>query len=281
MGQAISPLLELPADHPGASDPEYRARRAAIAAVAERHRPGDPIPTVDYTPDEDAVWREVSGALRDRHAHLACRAYRDGADALDLPVDTAPQLAAVDARLRTLTGFRLVPTPGLVPTRTFYGALADRRFHATQYVRHPSVPFYTPEPDVIHEVIGHANALAAPAFAALYRSAGEAARRCETDAALDTFSRIFWFALEFGVVREGGQLRAAGAGLLSSFGELEVFRSAAQRPWDAAGMATLAYDITRYQPVLFVADSFARFHDDLMALFHAFDDDTAARLRRS
>ena len=88
-----------------------------------------------------------------------------------------PQLAEVSRRLQRLTGWRFHAAPGLAPIREFYGALAERRFLSTQYVRHPSVPLYTPEPDVIHELVGHANGLAEPRFADLYAVAGAAGRR--------------------------------------------------------------------------------------------------------
>jgi phenylalanine-4-hydroxylase len=183
----------------------------------------------------------------------------------------------VTGRLEWLTGFRLEPVPGLVPTRTFYGALAERRFLSTQYMRHHSVPFYTPEPDIVHELIGHANMLASPVFAALYQAAGRASRRATTDDALEFFSRVFWFTLEFGVVRERDELRVYGAGLLSSFGELEEYRDATARPMDIAAMGTLEYDITRYQPVLFAARSLAEIVDVAGDFFETFDDEAAAR----
>jgi phenylalanine-4-hydroxylase len=205
-------------------------------------------------------------------------AYRDGARALDLPTDEVPQLGAVSARLAELTGWSITPVPGLVPTRTFYEALAERRFCSTQYIRHHSVPFYTPEPDVVHELVGHANALADPRFAGLYELAGQAARRSESDEALEAFSRIFWFSLEFGVCWEDGELRTYGAGLLSSYGEIQAFRAAEVRPLDTRAMATLDYDITRYQPVLFAADSFAHAQEVLATTFAGWDDDACARL---
>jgi phenylalanine-4-hydroxylase len=269
--------FELPADHPGVSDPGYRARRAAIAEVGRTYRRGAPIPDVVYTPEEDEVWRVVSSELARKHEAYACRAYRAGAEAVTLPADRVPQLREVDARVRELTGFRIEPVPGLVPTREFYGSLADRVFRSTQYVRHHSVPFYTPEPDIIHEIIGHANMLGNPVFADLYQLAGQASRRAETDAALDFFSKVFWFTLEFGVVWEDGELRAYGAGLLSSYGEIEEFRRAEIRPWDLAQMGTLDYDITRYQPVLFAAESFDRMVDDLSAFFAGYDDEDHRR----
>ena len=269
--------LELPEDHPGFSDDAYRARRAAIADVGRRHRRGGPIADVEYAPEEDEVWRVVSHELARKHQAYACRAYREGAAAVTLPTERVPQLREVDARVHGLTGFHIEPVPGLVPTRRFYGSLAERVFLSTQYVRHHSVPFYTPEPDIVHEIIGHANMLGNPTFADLYELAGRASLRAESDAALDFFSRVFWFTLEFGVVWEDGELRTYGAGLLSSYGEIEAFRSAEVRPWDIGAMGTQDYDITRYQPVLFAAESFDRMVEDLGAFFAGYDEDDHAR----
>jgi phenylalanine-4-hydroxylase len=279
MGDTVigSPALELPADHPGFSDPDYRARREAIAEVGASYRSGRPIPEVHYTREEDEVWRVVSSELAGLHRRFACREYVSAAGRLALPADRVPQLHEVDARVRDLTGFRIEPVPGLVPTDVFYGALAERRFLSTQYIRHHSVPFYTPEPDIVHEIVGHAGMLASPTFADLYEAAGRASQRATTPEAKDFFSRVFWFTLEFGVVWERGELRAYGAGLLSSYGEIEVFRDAEVRPWDLEQMGTLDYDITRYQPVLFAAASFERMVDDLGSFFAGYDDDDHAR----
>src|SRR5487761_1468522 len=153
----VTALLELPVDHPGFSDPAYRGRRQAIAAAAADYHPGDQIPDVSYSAEEDEVWRVVSSELGLKHRRLACSEYLAGADRLVLPTSRVPQLREVDARVHALTGFHIRPVPGLVPVRDFYGSLAERTFMSTQYVRHHSVPFYTPEPDIIHEIIGHAN----------------------------------------------------------------------------------------------------------------------------
>ena len=271
-------ILELPTDHPGVSDLAYRARRAAIADVGHAYRPGSPIPDVEYSPEEDEVWHVVSRELAAKHRRYACRAYLEAADALVLPPDRVPQLREVDERLRATTNFRIAPVPGLVPPRQFYASLAARTFQSTQYIRHHSVPFYTPEPDIVHEIIGHANMLAGPQFADLYEAAGGASLRAETDAAHEFFSRVFWFTLEFGVVREDGELKTYGAGLLSSYGEIDAFRSADIRPWSLALMGTLDYDITHYQPVLFEAASFEQMVGDLLEFFAAYDDDTYGRL---
>jgi phenylalanine-4-hydroxylase len=256
-------ILELAADHPGFSDPAYRERRARIAAVGASYLPGEPIPDVTYTSEEDEVWRVVSGELGEKHRRLAAREVVDASDRLRLPTERVPQLREVDERLRELTGFRIRPVPGLVPTREFYGALAERTFLATQYLRHHSVPFYTPEPDVLHEVVGHATMLADPRLADLYELAGWASLRCRTDEELERFSKVFWFTVEFGVVWQADELKAWGAGLLSSYGEIEVFRAADVLTWDLERMGRTEYDITRYQPVLFAAESFDRLVADL------------------
>lgn len=279
MAAPIAPSrFELPGDHPGFSDPAYRERRARIAEVGAAYRRSDPIPDVAYTAEEDEVWRVVSTELAGKHRKYACAEYLVGADRLVLPTTHVPQLREVDERVHDLTGFHINPVPGLVPTRTFYGSLAERRFLSTQYIRHHSVPLYTPEPDIIHEIIGHANMLASPVFADLYEVAGRASLRATTGVSLDVFSRIFWFTLEFGVVHESGEMKAYGAGLLSSYGEIEKFRDAEIRPWDFLGMATQEYDITHYQPVLFAAASFEQMLSDIYAFFSSYDDEACNRL---
>lgn len=270
--------VELPADHPGVHDQEYLERRGRIAEVGARYRAGDPIPDVHYTAEEDRVWATVSAELAELHQRFASEEVMRGIERLALPTERVPQLREVDARLRELSGFRIRPVPGLVPTREFYGALAERTFASTQYIRHHSVPFYTPEPDIVHEIIGHATMLASPRLADLYESAGRASLRATSDEALDFFSRVFWFTLEFGVVRERGEVRAYGAGLLSSYGEIQVFHDATIRPWDLRTMGTTDYDITQYQPLLFAAESTAQLLDDLGAFFDGYDDDTYRRL---
>jgi phenylalanine-4-hydroxylase len=270
--------VHLGKDHPGFNDPEYRRRRNEIAAAAMEWEPGQPVPRVSYTEQENEIWRTVSAELHTKHEQYAVREYLEAKERLGLPEDRVPQLDEVTARLEPLTGFRYHPAPGLVPLREFYGSLADRVFHSTQYVRHPSEPLYTPEPDVIHEVIGHGNMLASPRFAALKKAAGEAARRVETDDALQLIADIFWFTMEFGVMREDGELRAYGAGILSSYGEIEEFRHMEIRALDLAEMGAIEYDITKYQPVLYCAESMDELEHVVGGFFESADDETRARM---
>jgi phenylalanine-4-hydroxylase len=271
-------VVELSQEHPGFSDPAYRARRNDIAALALDWSPSMPIPRVVYTDEEQDVWRLVSSELARKHRTYACRDYVEASERLRLPTDRVPHLDEVSAALEPLTGFRYHPAAGLVPLREFYEAFCRGVFYSTQYVRHHSVPLYTPEPDAVHEIIGHANQIACPRFAALYRLVGDATRRIETREALEYLSRVFWFSMEFGVVREDGEIRAYGAGILSSYGEIEEFRACEMRPLDVHAMGTQDYDITHYQPVLYLADSIGQLEEVLGGFFATMDDDTPARL---
>jgi phenylalanine-4-hydroxylase len=285
-GQLYAPVTEdesgvtvhLAPDHPGANDPEYRRRREEIAGPALRWKPGEPVPRVEYTDAENEIWAKVCAELAPKHERLAIRGFLEGKEALGLPADRVPQLDEVSAGLEPLSGFTLHPAAGLVPLDQFYGSLADGVFHSTQYLRHGSQPLYTPEPDIIHEVVGHGNLLANPAIADVKRRAGEAARRCETEEGLQFVADVFWFTIEFGVMYEDGELRCYGAGLLSSYGEIEEFRGATIRPLDFYAMGTLEYDISHYQPTLFACDGMNELTERVGEFFAEFDDETPARL---
>jgi len=270
--------VELSRAHPGFADPEYRARRDAIASLSIGYAAGDPIPVVEYTDVEHEVWRAVSRELAVKQRTYAVGAFLDAVDSLALPHDHIPQLAGVSSRLMPITGFRYQPVAGLAPLRKFYGSFAEDEFLSTQYIRHHSSPLYTPEPDIVHEVLGHANQLADPTTAHLYRLVGAAVRRVETDEALRVLSRIFWFTFEFGVVEEDGELKAYGAGILSSFGELDAFRQATIRPLDFAEMTHVDYDITTYQPTLFAARALTELYEQLEVFLTSFSDETPLQL---
>lgn len=271
--------VHLADNHPGRDDAEYRARRAAIAGAAIAAGRSGPPPVIDYTEAEQDVWRVASAELAPKHLKYAHSEYLAAKAALRLPTDHVPQLAAVTAGLAPLSGWTYRAAPGLVPLREFYADLAVRTFNSTQFLRHPSQPLYTPEPDIIHEVIGHANQLASPRFARLTEAAGLASRRLVSDAAMKFVADVFWFTLEFGVIREHGEVKAYGAGILSSYGEMDEFGHMEIRPLDLAAMGTLVYDITAYQPVLFCAESLDQLDDVVGEFFDTVDDELTERLR--
>ena len=253
-------IVQLDPDHPGFRDREYRKRRNQIAQLATNFQPGDQIPDAPYTEEEHQVWRAIWTALEPAHQKHACGEYLASLRRLNFDPDRIPQLREVNEKVQAISGFRLEPVAGLVQPRVFLENLADGVFLCTQYIRHHSTPLYTPEPDVVHEIVGHGVTLACPQLAELNRLFGQAVKRTSSADALERLSRVYWFTVEFGVLRENGSLKAYGTGLLSSAGELEEMQEAELRPFDLAAASLEKYDPTHFQPVLFCADSFDRMY---------------------
>lgn len=249
-------IVQLNPDHPGFRDPDYRARRNRIAEIALHYKAGAPIPDAPYTTEEHEVWRTIWEALEPAHQEHACAEYLRCVRRLGLPTNRIPQLREVAARVEALSGFRLEPVAGLVEPRVFLESLARGVFLSTQYIRHHSTPLYTPEPDVAHEIIGHAVTLASETLAELNRLVGYAVKRTASTEALERLARVYWFTIEFGVLREDGKVKAYGTGLLSSAGELDAMHGATLRPLDLEAASRQEFDPTDYQPLLFCADSF-------------------------
>jgi len=256
-------MVQLSPDHPGFRDPAYRARRNRIAQLALSYRSGEEIPEAPYTPEEHLVWRAVWQALGPAHRAHACAEYQASVQRLALAPDRIPQLREVNEKVQAISGFRLEPVAGLVEPRVFLESLASGTFLCTQYIRHHSTPLYTPEPDVVHEIVGHAVTLASTRLAELNRLFGKAVKRTSSLEALNRLSRVYWFTIEFGALRENGSLKAYGTGLLSSAGELEAMHNAELRPLDLEAASRHEYDPTHYQPVLFCADSFETMYNSL------------------
>lgn len=256
-------LVQLDRDHPGFRDQNYRARRDAIARIALDHRPGQPVPVAPYTDEEHGVWRTILAKLAPLHAERVCAPLNDVQATMALDRQEIPQLCAVNDVLGPASGFAMVPAPGLATPRGFLELLADGFFLSTQYIRHHSRPLYTPEPDVVHELVGHAASLLHPDIVALSRAFGHAAKRAD-EGAIQQLIQAYWYTLEFGGVEEDGQVKAYGAGLLSSAGELARFTTEAElRPWDLERIARTPFDPTDYQPQIYVAPSFARMVSEL------------------
>jgi phenylalanine-4-hydroxylase len=262
-------LVNLDQNHPGFRDLVYLRRRDAIARQAHEHKAGEPAPQIAYTEEEHGVWATALKALEPLHAKYAAQSYLEAFPNVGFAPDRILQLSQAGERLKALTGFTYAPVAGLVTPAEFFLGLRERVFFATQYMRHPSVPLYTPEPDVIHELIGHAPSLADARYADVNRMFGEATANAD-DARIQRLINAYWYTLEFGLVQEDGAVKAVGAGLLSSFGELGRFEKEARlEPFDIETVAHTSFDPTNYQPCLFVAESEA---DLLGTLMHWLDD---------
>ncbi|HKP46455.1 MAG TPA: phenylalanine 4-monooxygenase [Pyrinomonadaceae bacterium] len=256
-------LVQLDPDHPGFRDENYRARRNEIARLAMTYKTDMPIPDAPYTAEEHKVWQTIREAIEPQHLKYACNEYLQCLARLNLPRDRIPQLREVSSSIEALSGFRLEPVAGLVQPRVFLESLANGVFLCTQYIRHHSTPLYTPEPDVVHELLGHAVTLANEQLAELNRLVGNVVKRTKERDALERLARVYWYTLEFGVLIERHDVKAYGTGLLSSAGELQAMQAAELRTFDLEQAARLEYDPTRFQPILFCADSFQEMYEGL------------------
>ncbi|MEP7213449.1 MAG: phenylalanine 4-monooxygenase [Acidobacteriota bacterium] len=264
-------INELHLDHPGANDAEYRKRRDYIASLAKKFRETGVITDVDYNDGEQNIWRVVANRLGEIQSRRASKFYLQAKKDLGISNDRIPQLTEMNRRLKELSNFRLAPIEGLVETRSFLSWLSWRTMLSTQYIRHHSRPEYTPEPDIVHESIGHIPMFTNRAFADFSQFIGHGAR-VATDDQLEELGRLYWFTVEFGLIEEDGETKAYGAGLLSSFGELEnaFTDNVERRPFVLKEVISMPYDYSEMQPLLYVIPSYGYLKDETRRYIESF-----------
>jgi phenylalanine-4-hydroxylase len=268
-GQPIDPALmvqppdaeelELEEDHPGINDAEYVQRRRELFALCRKHRLeklGPPL--IDYTEEETRIWREVSPKLDELHEKYASTIYLAAKRALGIGQDEIPQLKLLSDRVDPVTRMHLVPAEGPLPYRTFYSYIAERGFPVTQFIRHGSHPEFTPEPDMIHDCLGHVPPLMNQDYAELLSLIGKAAVRATRGDHVLALKRFSWFSIEFGLIEEHGEVKVFGAGILSSTGEIpfSLSKDVKREPFVTDTVIQTDYDPSRMQDHLFIIPSF-------------------------
>ena len=256
MKTKIADVTLLRLDHPGANNQAYLKRRKFIASRA-RASSQNTIRDIRYHKSEHLTWKLVSTKIAPLHSQWACSAYLAAKKELGMPIDRIPQLRKISSSLQTKTGFRLAPIEGLVDPKSFLSKLGERVMLSTQYIRHSSRPDYTPEPDIVHELIGHAPMFLNNEFADFSERIGKAAQQADARQ-IQMLERLYWFTVEFGLIREGKETKAFGAGLLSSFGELESAFSGKPKlkAFDVRTILKTPYNYSTMQRTLFVIPSF-------------------------
>ena len=262
--------FELEPGHPGQGDEAYIQRRRELFALCRKHRLerlGPPL--IDYTPEETRIWREVSPKLDELHRKYACSIYLQAKDALNITREEIPQLRYLSQRLERETNMHLVPAEGALPYRTFYEYIAQRGFPVTQFIRHGSHPEFTPEPDMIHDCLGHVPPLMNQDYAELLVLIGKAVATATDGEHVLNLKRFSWFSIEFGLLEEAGEVKIFGAGILSSTGEIphSLLSPEVQRqPFVTDVVINTDYDPSRMQDRLFIAPSFVFLRRELEAL---------------
>jgi len=252
--------LELEAGHPGLGDAAYVERRQALFARCRQNRLdhlGPPL--VDYTEEETRIWREVTPKLHELHGKHACAIYLEAKNTLGISTRHIPQLRALSERLQHETRMHLVPAEGPLAYRTFYGYIANRGFPVTQFIRHGSHPEFTPEPDMIHDCLGHVPPLMNRDYAELLTLIGKAATATQDPLHVLALKRFSWYSIEFGLIEEAGEVKVFGAGILSSTSEIPFSVLSAdvrRRPFVTEEVIETDYDPSRMQDHLFIIPSY-------------------------
>jgi len=228
----------------------------------------------DHLAEPERVWRTLYERRLPQLARSASSVYLDGLQAVQIRPDCVPVLDAINRRLAPLTGWRAVPAAGFLPAAEFFTSLARREFPTVTRLRKWEELDYTPEPDIFHDVFGHVPMHANPVFADFLQAFGQIASRAQTDLERQRMTRLFWFTVEFGLIRETSEAKVYGSGLISSHAECAhaLGPDCRREKFDLFTVLNQSFRHDEIQPVLFVIDSFTE-------LFNAVNDASAMLAR--
>jgi phenylalanine-4-hydroxylase len=217
-----------------------------------------------YTPEQHAVWAELVSRRMPQLREHACREYLDGFEQIGLQEDRLPDLKAVSARLGPRTGWQSTPVSGFLPADAFFEMLAARMFPTTTWLRSRDSMGYTPEPDIFHDVFGHVPMHAHPVFADFLQHYGKVCAGLMHDpVALERMGRLFWFTVEFGLIRQDDAVKVYGSGLISSHGECSrvLEGGCAVKDFDLDAVMNQEFQTSEMQPVLYAVESFDQIYE--------------------
>ncbi len=237
-------------------------------------KPVDANGHVNYTKDEHQIWHDLYMRQLPALTGYACDEFIQGLHALNLPKDHIPQCATVSAVLKEATGWSLAPVPALIPFKQFFHLLANKQFPAATFIRLREQLDYLEEPDIFHEIFGHAPMLMNPIIADFTHAYGKLGENASPkEQAL--LAKLYWFTIEFGLMNTQKGLRAYGGGILSSYSETKycIESTEPQRhPFDVMAVLRTPYRINHIQPIYFIIENFDIFIElmnvDLMKIIH-------------
>ncbi|WP_428774447.1 phenylalanine 4-monooxygenase [Vibrio sp.] len=229
---------------------------------------------VDWNEAENAVWHDLVVRQQKLVKQRACKAYLDGLELLNLPTDRVPQLPEINSVLKRETGWQVEPVPALINFDRFFDLLAERKFPVATFLRSREEFDYLQEPDFFHEIFGHCAMLTHPDFAEYTHTYGQLGRSASSKERV-YLARLYWFTVEFGLVKEQGQTKIYGGGILSSPGEtLYALDSATAKreKFDLLRVLRTPYRIDIMQPIYFMLDDISELYQlskmDLMQYVH-------------
>jgi phenylalanine-4-hydroxylase len=216
-----------------------------------------------YTEEQHAVWAELVGRRMPQLAEHACEEYLSGFQQIGLRQDSIPNLAEVNGLLSPRTSWNATAVSGYLPAAAFFEMIAARKFPTTIWLRSRESLEYTPEPDIFHDVFGHVPMHAHPVFANFLQSYGQVSASLTREQDIVRMSRLFWFTVEFGIIRQHGRIKLYGSGLISSHGESDhVIRGGPEiRDFKLDEVLDRDFNISEMQPVLYAVESFDQIYE--------------------
>lgn len=235
-----------------------------------------------YSAEDHEVWKILFDKRMKQLETDASDVFLKGLSIINLNRNQVPDLREVNANLKPMTGWQSRGVPGYLPAKSFFAFLAQRQFPTTITVRPKTSMDYLPEPDIIHDVFGHVPLHADPVFADFLQTYGQAALHTHDPVHTERLARLFWFTVEFGLIREGGRLKLYGSGLISSEGEGHHSLKSPdvdRRPFNLEKICNTSFEIDHYQPILYVLESFEQLRDAMNSYAEKILNEPAATSR--